>query len=67
MQTTAYKSEAVISDAIKIVEMKSKVETRGKWLEDLVAKTAPHIAEWDVSECWIWKDWPDREDTSAVY
>ncbi len=34
----------------------------GKWLEALTVNVAPHIAEWDVSECWPWEAWPDREE-----
>ncbi len=33
----------------------------GIWLEEAVAATAPDIREWDLGDCWRWKDWPDRE------
>ena len=35
--------------------------TGGKWLERLTAQMAPYIKEWDISHCWIWSEWPDRE------
>ena len=28
--------------------------------EHLVAAAAPHVAEWDIAECWRWRDWPGR-------
>ena len=35
--------------------------TDGKWLEKATVAAAPHIKEWDLSECWGWADWPERE------
>lgn len=33
----------------------------GIWLEEAVAATAPDIREWDLGDCWRWKERPDRE------
>ena len=33
----------------------------GKWLERLTAQISPYIKEWDISHCWTWAEWPDRE------
>ena len=51
----------IIAEAIKIVSERSFQETDGKWLEEVTFKSAPHIKEWDVAECWLWDEWPDRE------
>ncbi len=39
----------------------SQRQTDGKWLECLTRDCAPLIAEWDISDTWLWQDWPDRE------
>ena len=39
----------------------SQQATDGKWLELETAATAPLIPEWDISNCWTWTDWPQRE------
>ena len=44
----------------RIAEM-SREQTDGKWLEDLVAETAPLIPEWDIGECCKWSEWTERE------
>ena len=51
----------IIAEAIKIVVEMSSQETGGKWLEEVTVKAAPHIKEWDVAECWLWDEWPERE------
>ena len=51
----------IIAEAIKIVVEMSLQETDGKWLEEITVKAAPHIKEWDVAECWLWDEWPERE------
>ena len=51
----------IIAEAIKIVVEMSLRETGGKWLEEVTVKAAPHIKEWDVAECWLWDEWPERE------
>ena len=56
------KARAIVAWAIKKVNEMSSQETDGKWLEALTVKTAPHIKEWDVGECWHWDEWPEREE-----
>lgn len=52
---------ARLSDALNEIEETSPHQTDGKWLERLTAECAPLIAEWDVSDAWLWQEWPDRE------
>ena len=39
----------------------SQQDTDGKWLERLTRDWAPLIADWDISDAWLWDDWPDRK------
>ncbi len=50
-----------ISAAFAEIEETSPHQTDGKWLERLTADRATLIADWDVSDAWLWQDWPDRE------
>ena len=52
--------QAVQAALDKLNEMSPK-STGGIWLEDLVVNVGPHIRDWDVSVCYRWGDWPDRE------
>ena len=52
---------ATIEDAIAEIVETSGQSTDGKWLERLTARVAPHIREWDVSDTYMWGDWPERE------
>ena len=56
--TTAHDA---IAQALETLEEAKSEPTRGKWLERLTAQMAPLIKEWDISHCWIWSEWPDRE------
>ena len=51
----------IIAAAIEKVAEMSPQQTDGEWLEIITAKAAPHIREWDVSEAYLWAEWPDRE------
>ncbi|MCY4067519.1 MAG: DEAD/DEAH box helicase family protein, partial [Acidimicrobiaceae bacterium] len=51
----------VIEAALSEIEAKSSLQTDGIWLEHLIVRVAPFVREWDVSECWRWPDWPNRE------
>ena len=59
----------VIAQALETLEEAKSQPTGGKWLERLTAQMAPHIKEWDISHCWTWAEWPERErllpDTSS--
>ena len=55
-------TQNVISEAIGIAAEMNPQATDGEWLEDLTAKVAPHIKEWDVDRCYRWSEWPERED-----
>ena len=54
--------QQIVSDAIKELHEKSKHSSDGTWLESLTQQVAPHIKDWDVSHCWSWKDWPQRNE-----
>ena len=51
----------VIAQALETLEEAKSEPTGGKWLERLTAQIAPYIKEWDISHCWTWAEWPDRE------
>ena len=51
----------VIVQALETLEEAKSEPTGGKWLERLTAQIAPYIKEWDISDCWTWAEWPDRE------
>ena len=50
-----------IAQALETLEEAKSEPTGGKWLERLTAQMAPYIKEWDISHCWTWAEWPDRE------
>ncbi|MYG94964.1 MAG: hypothetical protein F4138_08335, partial [Acidimicrobiia bacterium] len=52
----------VLDAALEELRTMSTQPTDGLWLEDLTVRAAPLISEWDISDCWSWADWPDRED-----
>ncbi len=60
MATTSQAPRSSVAEALETVEAESRTETDGTWLETAVERAAPHIAEWDVKECWLWQDWPGR-------
>ncbi len=51
----------VIETAIEKTAEMNPQETDGEWLEVVTVESGPYIKEWDISECWHWDDWPDRE------
>ncbi len=51
----------IINWAIATVAKAARHPTGGKWLEDVTARAASHIREWDIAECWPWADWPERD------
>ena len=57
-ETTAHDP---IAQALETLEEAKSEPTGGKWLERLTADIAPYVKEWDISHCWTWADWPDRE------
>ena len=54
-------TQQLIDEAIAITAERSPFETDGLWLEDITAQVGPLIKEWDISACYLWGDWPDRE------
>ena len=58
---TVTTADDVIAQALETLEEAKLEPTGGKWLERLTAQIAPYIKEWDISHCWTWAEWPDRE------
>ncbi len=56
-----YQNKDVIEDAIRMIAEANPQQTGGRWLEDLTAQVAPYVKEWDITECWVWAEWPERE------
>ena len=54
----------VLETALTIISDNEKNATDGSWLEELTVRCAPHIAEWDIRQCWAWNDWTQRP---AIY
>ena len=52
--------QKIIEQAISIVAEKSPLSTDGTWLEDVTVAAGPHIKEWDIEECYLWSQWPER-------
>ncbi len=53
--------EERIKIALEEIETMSPQATDGKWLERLTSECAPLIKDWDIGECWQWRDWPDLD------
>ena len=52
-----------IGNAIDTLTDMNPQSTDGIWLERLIADVASHIKEWDIAECYLWNEWPDREES----
>lgn len=55
-------SGSLLDKARAVLEAKAPEQTDGIWLEELTARVAPHIRDWNISDCWRWSEWPDRDD-----
>ena len=53
--------KVTIDNAIDIVNEMSPQTTDGTWLEDVTVAVGPYIRDWDISQCYPWSDWPERE------
>ncbi len=53
-------TQAIIEPAILEIEKNSRLETDGRWLENLTAQVAPFLKDWDISHCYSWADWSER-------
>ncbi len=51
----------IIEEAIRKAEEINPQPTDGSWLEVVTLESAPYIRDWDISDCWKWAEWPDRE------
>ena len=52
----------IIAEALDVTAEMNPQDTNGAWLEDLTVQVGPHIKEWDIDECYLWSDWPERKD-----
>ena len=52
----------IIEEAIGIATEMNPQATDGTWLEDLTVQVGPYIKEWDIERCYLWSEWPERED-----
>ena len=53
--------QTIIEQALHAVAEMNTKATDGEWLEDLTVQVAVSVKEWDISECWKWSQWTDRE------
>lgn len=60
MDSQSPSAERRVPDALAVIERMSQHQTDGKWLEHLTRDCAPLIADWDVSDAWLWEEWPNR-------
>ena len=60
--TTDIATEAALDDALAQLAEHSHSPTDGVWLEDLTRRVAPILRDWNVSDCWLWPEWPHREE-----
>ena len=51
----------ITKQAIDRLESMRDQQSGGKWLENLTAAVGPYIKEWDITQCWTWTEWPERE------
>ncbi len=52
----------VVASAVRTIAELSPQSTDGKWLEALTVEVGPFIKEWDIERCYLWADWPEREE-----
>ncbi len=52
---------ATLGEAIGRLDRLAPEATDGYDLELLIADIAPLISAWQLSGCWFWDEWPDRE------
>ena len=57
-----HSASSVLDSAASQLELHASEQTDGVWLEVLTADVAPHIRDWNISECWRWPEWPGRDD-----
>ena len=55
-----------IDEALAEIKRQSLNQSDGKWLEELSAKCAPLISDWQVQKCYCWDEWPDEERPESL-
>ena len=58
---TTQTPEQIIAECLETADKVAHEETDGKWLEGVTALAGEHIREWDLADCELWDEWPDRE------
>ena len=54
-------AQSTIAEWINVANEMNPQQSDGIWLEDLTVQAGPYIKEWDISRCYHWSDWPERE------
>ncbi len=50
-----------VADLLNFIEERSRTESDGMWLEEVVVRAAPLLPHWDFDKCERWKEWGGRE------
>ena len=53
--------QAIIATAIAAVTEAGPQPTGGQWLENPTVDVGPYIRDWNLTQCWRWSEWPERE------
>ena len=56
-----HETQEIVTQALRTVAEANPQSTGGQWLEDLTVAVSPHIKEWDITQCFSWAEWPERE------
>ena len=54
-------SSNIIAETLQIAAKVARERTDGKWLEAATVLTGELIREWDLADCQLWTEWPERE------
>ena len=55
-----------IDEALAEIKKQSPNKSDGGWLEELSAKCAPLISDWQVQKSYCWDEWPDEERPESL-
>ncbi len=58
---TPFNKTEILSNINDTINQHTPTETDGKWLEKITAEVASSITDWDVSECYQWKEWGEKK------
>jgi len=55
-----------IDEALVEIKRQSPNQSDGGWLEELSARCAPLISDWQVQKSYCWDEWPDEERPDSL-